>query len=570
MVLPVPPAQKSPIPSSDPIQPFSSPLAVVQNTTLGPSTSTRVDIHDGSPVRRSADPFKPTGLLGRLPPVSDDFPDAASSSDEEMPDTSTLLAQADKKRYDEEMRRQALDKKQRILELQAAQRALAGSDDDADADSDLEVVQGDMQIVAQEEARDRRALHARNVKPSVGRKNQLAHAGPLRGHGASPRKKGLDRSGGNTSAHLLQAAAAPAFSWQAKNASQYGAPKMGRKDLDNILLQSIQKQAQQEKSRKEEEWVRRGGTLKTRPEGADQDVKAKSKLLAVVSKGLSTAEQVGNDLGESDEGDDGDYYPEERGSASEGEEDPRAQESDTPQDTVEPSDDGDASDQENAGPRRLQRGPSRRPFITVQSDEENDENVSRSPEPFGRILVPDTTQAVRHSSSRHESTEATLANRRDSESSQDERLEDGTDKENDSRLMFDQGEDKENTAVLGCSPPLRPLSLRPMPLDIDDEWMSRENPFADRTPLKEIPRDDDADPFAFTGQSRQDARKQLEALSADTPLRPLFSDSGPSAAIRRELQSAETSPLSMGPPPMKAEGFSQFFSRQTLVSSNTY
>ncbi|KAH9947256.1 MRC1-like domain-containing protein [Amylocystis lapponica] len=565
-----PDVHKSPVQSSDPIQQFSSPAGAgifAESAAAAPSPTARAKVYDGSPVRHSSDAFVANGLLGDVA-ADTTLPDAAASSDEEeMPNVITLIDQVHKKRLDQGLYKQAMELKQRaLLQVQHEQ-----SDADEEDDSDLEVVQGDMQIVAKEEAQNRRAMHARNIKPSAGRKNQLAHAGPLRGSGAGSHKKTIDRAGADTSLHILQAAATPSFSWHPKEARDQG-PKMNRKKLDEFLLHGIQKQAQEEQTRKEEEWVRRGGKLKLRPEDVDQDEPPKNHLLTVISKGLSASRQEdGGYDEESDEGHDGDYRPDERGSGSDDEEDTQPQVYDVPGD--QPEDEDDTSDQENVDMPRPRRGAHyRRLFPSIQSDEENDENFPRHPQLSGNILVPGTSPVGRHASPRRESAISMVTNRRNSLSSQDERMEDGTDKENDARLMFDQGEDKENTAVLARSPTLRPLSLRPMLMDQDDdEWEPRGNPFADRTPLKELRRDDeDADPFAFSGQSRRIARRQLESLSGDTPLRPAFvseTNTPLGLDVERGPRSAAASPLAMPPPPLKAGGLSQFFTQETAGPS---
>ncbi|KII95919.1 hypothetical protein PLICRDRAFT_694035 [Plicaturopsis crispa FD-325 SS-3] len=466
------------LPSSDPIQPFSSPsIDDVVDRKEGSSSGFGAPIAgllQSAPARLSVHMTPPPRTKLEL---NSDLED----SDEELVDMDVLLAEQRKK--DEERQRQARDRalreaKQRILE---SQQNSAPADDD---DDDL-VIEDEMQGVAKEEAAERR----HRAHPSAGRKMQmlLARVSPAKKRGAGDR----GRAKGKAKTKVMDQAA---------------------------LLRQLKAQADRvaaaASKQKDEEWVKSGGTLVLQGDGEKKD-------LAEVIRELEKAREEMQEQGEEDgdeEGSDEEWTPDMRGSASPGpdeveelvaEEDDAGEgsgnEAETENEMDAEADEDDATDKENFRPR-----VSRRVNNTVFDSDDENTSPSRGRQ-FGRVLVPDTSVVLRHS------TSLPLDDGGDTETENE-------DKENDTSQMFDRSEDKENKAVvrhaLGARPTLgsrgslfgleedvrRSLSMSPGPgmlADDDDE---------NTVPFKGLAKSALGDPFTFSPSPSRKGRSQATLL----------------------------------------------------------
>ncbi|KAL6309572.1 MRC1-like domain-containing protein [Sparassis latifolia] len=538
---------------SDPIQAFSSSpsVGVVAPTDDAHDAPTPAGTYPPetpapSPSRQSRETFTYLSLLGPQSPGAVQTVADQSGSDEEMPDVGSLLQADHAKRTKEEQRKRLQQEKLRLVELQK-KRARPDEGDD----SDLEVVQDDMKVVIEEEAKGRRVFSAH--KPSVGRKKQLTLA--LRSSKTTPHKRVMKQSTNGTA--MLEFAAASVFTRPA-DTRDHGTISMSHTDVSKFLLQNATKQAEALQRAKEEEWVRRGGRLKGRPESDEEGVDTNAKMRAIISKACSEAPREEGDADGVQADDesggaesDGEYHPDDESTDGADAED----ENHAPMTMSEWGVDSD----EDSSPKlplhapRFRRG---RPLATLVSDDEDVEDHGQSSRIGGRLahgsplvglLSPQRQQFA--------------LNHRGSLSSLEDRTEDGTDKENDERLMFDRGEDKENTSIV-----IQPSSVRPhvgrIPGSIlgdVDLWGPDSAELGDcRLPLKELLTEDDPeDPFLFT-PSRPPARQLLFSVDARSPAeydvvdesQSGFSKLFEAGSLRRGSQSSSN---------MKGGGLSQFF-----------
>lgn len=282
---------------SDPIQPFSSPIQtdkplisfVPKPSALRPTSRAR---SRSRTVEPQLELFTPTNLLGgkasrsrltasssrqrnpRTPsPAGDMFvstgllgdishgADEASDDEELFPEVSSLVRQSDRKREAEQQKQKLTDYKMRLLKNPQPVYM--------DDDSDLEVLDNDMHVVAKEEAKERQAAKARHARPSVGRKNQLALAGRSVAH--SPAKKGTLVHRNREDLEVMQAAAAPAFSVEARAELRKGKERatgrVGPKDLNKMLLRASERQSKEITRQKEQEYYKREGPPRDRVDG---------------------------------------------------------------------------------------------------------------------------------------------------------------------------------------------------------------------------------------------------------------------------------------------------------------
>ena len=490
-------------------------LEFVSTGLLAPSTSSSRASSSKPPIRRLRTPspsrnmFVSNGLLGESSRLADD----SSEDDVEMPNVASLLDQDMRKREAEEQRRKMREAKMRFVQSrQPAQ---------VDDDSDIEIIDNDMRVIANEEEKDRRAAKIRNIRPSIGRKNQLSLAG--RSTLQSPTKVSPIRRPGE-GLESLKFAAVPAFSVEARAEARRGkerASNMNPRSLNEILLGESENQKKALILQKEQEFYRRQGLPRDRmPTDEDLEIAKRKKLQAIIRKGALAAqkrEEDNVDEEEHDEDSDGEWIPNEIQERPELEDD-EADENLMPNELPVASSEDDRSEHEEVHLRH--RGP-RKSVMVLDSDDENDPRLVI--ESTGRVLVPNSSSF---------SLEDTpyRATHRASVSSLSDRLEEGTDKENDIRLMYDRGEDKENTSVatptaLALSPLgsrsgrgslfLSEASGSQIPATQDNE----------RTPFKEIPQDDDEDPF-FSSPTRPPriarATTPLHAATS-TPRRPIES-----------------------------------------------
>ncbi|KIJ70449.1 hypothetical protein HYDPIDRAFT_78205 [Hydnomerulius pinastri MD-312] len=533
--IPTPPRAE---PMSDPIEKFSSPadpsakIAPLQSAFGAPTTllaAPALDVPRGTSKR-------PT------PPASTNtLPAAADSSDEEMPEFSSIFQQ-------EQQKRQAEEKFQRLQSFKQAalqQASTSRPSEDDDEDDDLEIVKDDMHVVAREEAAQRR-LDKANGSPAKNKAKVLAM-----GHRSAP-KSSNGRSGmlppPKFSEQNLREFAKPAFVRTGKD----GKDPLSKKQLDRMMMMQHEQEKLRLIKQREEEWVQRGGRV-LRPDASEAQTSFSQTVGAYAEQGLKTAEngdtmaEVGDEAS-TDESDD-DYTPELRGSASpepadedEGVNSDQENEMVVSQDLNQPTDD---EADENVAPTRRKSG-AHRARVVLESDDEDEQ-------PRPRVLVPDSSLMD------VDSTSQAVAAHRDTGSSMESQTEDENDKENSAKLMFDRSDDKENKAVVRHSPSSsRPaLGLRTGSLHgLEDgvrRSLSLSSSFADgndvtaspkefiRSPLKDISKDDD-DPFSFSPSSKSPFTERLLQSAATSP--PHASSSKPSLGSPPVLRSERIGRLS--------------------------
>ncbi|KAF4574667.1 hypothetical protein EYR36_006017 [Pleurotus pulmonarius] len=365
-----------------------------------------------------------------------------------------------------------------------------------DSDDDLVVVDNataarDMHMVAQEAAKERRSLKKRHLGPSQGKRI-------IERFGYAPSRKG----------EKLQT------------------------QVNAKLFESVEAQRRAEVERKQAEWKRRGGTLKSETDPIIASKGGEDVLKAYAEKVLKAAEKEVDDEDVADDSDQ-EWVPDEpqsRGSAS-----PEPAEvedvlldvgsgSGDDEDTtmIDPEDELPlASSQEVV--ENAVAGPSfrRSRAVKVVDSDDEDENV-RPQSQFKRVQgsAPDSPSSFAIASS--PSSPQVIVHRASLSSFEG----DENDKENNTRLMFDRSDDKENHAVvrhgLDARPTLgsrqsslrnlddeamRGVSLSPSQRSDgqDDEW--NEDGSKARKPLKEI----DADPFMSPPTSMSFTARLLNA-----------------------------------------------------------
>ncbi|KAI0776041.1 hypothetical protein BD413DRAFT_469485 [Trametes elegans] len=551
------PRSRSPLPSSstsDPIQGFSSPPAV--------RTSRNRTRRSPSPRHPTNKEFVPTGLLGNS--KLDE-----SESEDELPDASALMREAQERRAQEERAKQLKALKARA----AAQQRRTSVGPDEDEDDDLLVVD-DMESVVRNEARTRQKAASDGVFLSHGKQKQLGFAG------RSVRPSGTAQQvvDGDHAVQLLKTAARASFM---AGESKTDAPKVEPATLNKVLLCLSSAQAKKAIAAKEEDWKRRGGKIKEQVEKREASKTAQELLQEIEARHRSTEDSRNEDVDMAHSSDDdSDYKPhgDDAGSLqSEEEVDVNPAPVPARGDLSDQADDEGDDENPFVAPRaRRSTGPARhRPVARVVSDDEEDsENV---PPPPNRALLRGTSSLPRSNPSLPDSdTEPRVLARRSSVSSMGERTEDGTDKENDARLSFDRGEDKENTAIAVQSPNLSLGMGRSFgslfAAEFEASPAARNGPEGVRSPLKELRADeeDEADPFAFSpGPLRLSPSAPAPALASAAPsmdldlgetgLQPAFTPSG--KGKERARDSSPSPAVDMIPAAGGGGGFSQFFTQ---------
>lgn len=462
-----------------------------------------------------------------------------------MPDVAGVLAQDKRKRAAEEQRQKLREMKMRFVQNKPTY---------VDDDSDLEIVDNDMHVVAKEEEKERRAMKAKHVRPSVGRSKQLSLAGrsmvesPTKGSPIRRKKEDLE---------VLQAAAASAFSAEARAERRKGKEravnKVNPNDLNRLLLRASEKQSREITQQKEKEFYRREAVPQDRMLSRDEISRVKQERLAeLIQKGILNAKKGSNEDsdGLQDDDSDGEWTPNIVPENDAYEEALAEDENLQSRESAPAAEDEEyvEQDDENDMPPR----PRRRHTMVLDSDSDDENLQPRRTRPdMGRVLVADSSIVL-------DDEPQFGLNHRGSISSMDERLEDGTDKENDSRLMFDRGEDKENTVIAGSSfalsPTLAGLSRgRGSLLSLDGSTASlpiaSQETTGERTPFKELPtEEDDGDIFLSSPVKMPAAgRTTSQQGTPDTPKRlPVDLENSSPLQLRRASSS-------------KSQGLAAFF-----------
>ncbi|KAI0832501.1 hypothetical protein BC628DRAFT_1346937 [Trametes gibbosa] len=517
---------RSPTPSnpltSDPIIPFSSPVA----EQCEPKS-----LRSSSKAATQGE-FVSNGLLLEKTQSVDD-----SDSSIDLPDGSKLV---------EEPKRKQLE------EMKAFAMARRDSRPAEDSDDDL-IIEDGPRNVARDEAENRRALTAKGALPSRGRKMQLT----LARAGLRSDSTAFVAMDDTETRHALETAAQPTFRTTKSNGADKPV-RMDRAMLNKVLLKQDDRAKIKAIHEKEEEWKRRGGKIKERPEAHTQSQNLQAILHEIAEKRRPASHHEDAEMIQ-DSGSDDDYRPEDAADQdSDVENDENALPGSSPGDPGEQADD----EEDGANPFLVPRARAplaRRAVKAVVSDEEDSENLP---------LTQDMSSPVSHEATdEHRS----LAHR-GSTSSFGEVTSDGTDKENDIRLSFDCGEDKENTVIAMQSPG---RSLRPMrgfgslfAEEIAASPSAGRNALEEmRSPLRELPAaDDDEDAFFGPGPLILN-RSALAGAREDSPTLDFGSESGLQAAFalsakgKERARSPDALPLEEAVP-IGGGGFSQFFTQE--------
>ncbi|KAJ3998628.1 hypothetical protein F5050DRAFT_1743684 [Lentinula boryana] len=350
------------------------------------------------------------------------LPKAADLDDEQLPDMDQLLKQ------------QRMDNLKR-MKLQIIQQQQKQQRVDMDDDDDLEIVDAPstpMQVAIKKEAEERKSGRP---SISVSTRTLQKHAGI------------------SVSRRTSEIASAS----QALNSRQ----------LNEVLLKSVNAENARRTKEKSEEWVRRGGKL-LEPE---IQLSEKHGLDWYAQKTLEANKSKEEELFHEEDGDEEDkgWSPSLRGSAS-----PAPGERVSSNEYAENAgdeDEGFEDDQditmvnEDAGdedlPTQVDLPPPRRSMRAVVNsdteDEEHDENIFPRRPSLGRVLVEDSM--ILEETSDKLFTALQLARRQSDSSYDGGATEDEGDKENNDHLMYDRSEDKENTAVVRHGPLNRRSSL---------------------------------------------------------------------------------------------------------------
>lgn len=482
-------------PSSDPIQPFSSPSHALIDRS-GQGKHAFAGMRD-SPVQNfSQVAYVPTSRLSG-PPQVELVMQPTSDEEDEMPSIRDVLREVEHKRTSESA--QLLEVKRRAL---AEQNAIDLLGDD---DSDLE-------IVASNSSPERRLKFDSHAH--AGKNRHRAHPGGVRSAGSSIDH--LHARKPNT--QTLERASASAFGQQVKP-SKLKDDGLKQEDLQKLLLMKAQNQAGELTRAKEEEWRRRGGQIRnTSLVDHSANEAAKERMSDIVAKGLEHATRPSEqDAGDDEDRDsDDDYQPEDQDEEEADSEngtrlsdDGNAFDSPAPQ--MDEHHDQSADDEEAPIIHKKVRS---RKSIVVPSDDEDD-SVSTFFAPSLRTPVISSMQR-------------TSWNHRESSSSLDDRTEGETDKENDEQLKYDRGENKENSVILSNSQSNLSIGGPPHPLDhLEHTSPSNRIPpwtlsDAQRSPLKEIAGGDDG-PSSLSRTPSQRFNERLKAMSYGN----VFSDAAP-------------------------------------------
>ena len=423
--------------------------------------------------------------------------DGQGSDDEEMPDVSALLE------ADNERRKQLRLNTAKQRALEQAERARQLMDDD---DDDL-VIEGKDQRLGVKLASTSSApvLKPSRLDPKLALGSKSNRYLPrVRGHLG----KGLHRTTVQNS----------------------------QKGLFGSLLGRVDAQSQDLRKQKEEEWLSRGGKLKSNASelqvGEETELDRSLKRFLEAGTDATAGQEAG---GASDEEDpeDNDWVPENRGSASPMNSPSREEDSEAEQSGPDDQDEGGTEIEEGTNdeapktrvPLRISR-PSR--VVNSDSEDEADDKENAGPG-FSRVLVPDTSGIFE-----------TQPPARKVSSLLSPRISpvDEEDKENNSRLMYDNDADKENVAVPRHVPLGRPAlgDRQGSGLFGLSEGFKRslsvssgEDTGIDSDVLRvsnaPVPSDDLDDPFAFPAPLQPSSSRRIQANSlSPQPLQPAFGE----------------------------------------------
>lgn len=417
--------------SEDPINPFSSP----EKPTVPAATA---------PLPFPAFPRtpSPTPVAGPSKPILPEAPALEDDDDDDMPSMLAVLQDAKKSSAASSAKEELRKRKLELLQKQQQARRPLEEDDD-----DLEVVDSS-RAAAVEKLENQHSHKAGKKDISRTRKQQMALAG------IRPSKPiGKDKK----------------------------VETVRREEFDQQVLLKAKMEARAITKQKEEEWKAIGGSVRKEPESG---VKSEDVMKALASHALEVVtanaqrEEAFEAFGDSgdEDSEDGDYKPDERGSASP---EPEAMEEDEDEDKE--NNDEDFAMGEDAEETLVEdpesedvrpRAGRHRVIASDDEDEENDENAPpprpRPRQPFAALGGRDDDEMEIVLDRRSPSTDGATTN------------DEGTDKENDltafrgRQVRFDSPDFDENTPLsLDLAGPRRPLQDisssapdTPKPLDL--------------------------------------------------------------------------------------------------------
>lgn len=435
------------------------------------------------------------------------------TSDDEMPDLGEILKQDAEKKLKEEAEARRRERlalaKRRALESRKAHEAQSESEDD-----DLEFVNA-----VPDEAKPRKP------KTTTAYEKRLAGVAGFRA--GSARHSLGSAFEGSQGERALKQAAKPAF---ADQRSRQRKSAVDHRDLANAMLSKASKQSMSLTKEKEEEWERRGGKLAGKRRAAlatgTLSLGELAEELALRKAHIEDGdaqEDAGEGGSGSEDSEDADWQPQERGSVSpsrlrsaKGSEDEEELEGSAGELSGEDVQDENAfsvqqevETEEDEGPGQRSRQPRRPVNRLVVSDSDGEENSARRT--IGRILVPETSMLF---DDRYQA--GTFSAESGAESN----------KENDTPAHFESDNDKENVMVTSPIITGRPIlgSRHPSRLfDLEDRARRLSMSPADsetriRKPLQTRTSDLD-DPFMLrspTALSRFGTPKSHRTLSNAT------------------------------------------------------
>lgn len=354
--------------------------------------------------------------------------------DLKLPDTITSILEHEKKKP-EDIGLARNKERTRLLKLQILvhkSRTANKHSDENDDDDDLEIVEDTSPKVERYLKRSTAMTRTKKnmlslAKVSVNRRHTI--------HAVTVPSDDEDE--------LMKAAARPLFGGKSRLSV---ASAMDHYELQKVLRHKTEKQNRELTKAKEDEWVRRGGKLKSASNTGPSQEADVSLNVAQLARNLferrsekcNTDAQDDDDMQADDEdGSDGDYRPECRDLASPHDSVDEVGGSDAVCDAETTREQVAGTDGEDEHPLPERRG---RRTIRAILDDSDDENM-----PPNRVEVPETSMIVFDEDQENVRLQA-LAHR-GSRSSLEEATPDEDDKENDTRFMFDRGEDKENVVV---------------------------------------------------------------------------------------------------------------------------
>lgn len=432
-----------------------------------------------------------------MPPVEapsvEDHAQGQNESDDEMPDIQQLL---EDKLEEKRAKKDAAQKREELnrIKHRALEHRRSAADDES-SDSGLEI-----EPVSEMKPGFRTKAHMDYEK------RLAAVAGFRAGRHSLP--TALEGSQGDAT---LQSAAKSTFSTRGPRNKP---SQVGHRDLQYAMRQKASKQSMKLTKEKEEEWQRRGGKLlhKRDPDETDFSIQGLADLLAQAKEGNGDEEAAGEARSDSEDADDEDCVPVDRGSTSppggqsvagsddEDQAEPVPLGSDREEERQTTVDGEDTDDQ---GRRRSIRHAANR-MIVSDSDDEN-----KLQRPAGKVLVPETSLILEDGDRRS--------------STYSEGNSDKENRENDLRGPTDG--DKENSMLLSPRSPMESRGLLARRssgiLSLDERARMSVSP-SSRRPLQ-ARKLSDHDLF-FSGGSPKVPR-QISRTSSPKDARPIFGSS---------------------------------------------